>query len=345
MHRLNTRADRYARQRQFAPIGAEGQSAIQSSAVTIIGCGALGSVAAEILARAGVGRLRLIDRDVVQWSNLQRQSLFTEADAEAAVAKADAIATHLSAINSEIEIAPVVADLVPSNFATTVGTPDLVIDAVDNFPLRMLLNDWSLSTSTPWVHGGCVGAAGQIRLFGGDGRPCFRCLVPTVPPASAVQTCDTAGVVGAATHAIASLQCIEALKWLSGNRDAVVAPVQSFDFWAGRRRTVTLAADLGDDCPACRGRYDYLDGEAGAAMESSAVVCGRNSVQLTGHGAVDLEVVVRGWRGLGEISRNRFFARLRTDDHVVTLFRDGRVLIDGTDDVTAAKMVATRYLG
>lgn len=379
---MDTRNDRYARQRQFTPIGEAGQQRILSSSVAIIGCGALGSVAAEILARAGVGRLRLIDRDIVQWSNLQRQSLFTESDADAAVAKSGAIERHLSAINSDITVESIVCDLVPSNFAATVGTVDLVIDAVDNFLLRFLINDWSLKTGTPWVHGGCVGATGQVRLFDGTGRPCFRCLVPTPPPPSAVQTCDTAGVVGAATHAIAALQCVEAIKWLSSgperddsDRDKINAPVQSFDFWTGRHRSITLPPSISDGCVACERRdYQYLDGDAGASMESAAVLCGRDSVQLTSYRippgratssggkqiagdagsvdsravdlrAVDLRAIADQWANAGKVTLTRFFARLVVDSYTITMFRDGRMLVDGTDDIATAKAIAARYVG
>lgn len=343
---MENRQDRYARQQQFSPIGRDGQTAIEQSSVAVIGCGALGSVAAEILARAGVGRLRLIDRDIVQWSNLQRQSLYTESDAQRGVVKSAAAAEQLSQINSDITIEPVVVDLTPSNFASAVGNVDLLIDAVDNFPLRFLINDWSLKTSTPWVHGGCVGATGQVRLFDGSGSPCFRCLVPQPPPASAVQTCDTAGVVGAATHAIASLQCIEALKWLSGNRDRMLPTVQSFDFWSGRHRQIELPPSLSGGCTACdHRRYEFLDGDAGASMESAVVLCGRDSVQIAGRDSVELAMMADRWSSLGEVVQSRFFVRLSIDEKVVTLFRDGRLLVDGTDDIVAAKSLVGRLIG
>lgn len=343
---MDSRADRYARQQQFAPIGKDGHDRIAASAVAIVGCGALGSVAAEILARAGVGRLRLIDRDIVQWSNLQRQSLFTESDAQSAVAKSGAVERHLSNINSEITVESIVCDLVPSNFASVLGEVDLVIDAVDNFLLRFLLNDWSLQTQTPWVHGGCVGATGQVRLFDGKGRPCFRCLVPTPPPAWAVQTCDTAGVIGAATHAIASLQCVEAMKWLSGNYDAVQTPVQSFDFWTGRHRSIELPPSISDGCIACDHHdYEFLRGDAGASMESAAVLCGRDSVQLTGTGKIDLDQMAHQWSTTGEVTQTKFFIRLAIDTYTITMFRDGRILIDGTNDIATAKTITARYIG
>ena len=191
----NSPNDRYARQIQFAPIGAEGQQLLTQARVAVLGCGALGSVAAEILARAGVGRLRLIDRDVVEWTNLQRQSLFDQRNAVEGTAKAQAAAQRLASINDAIEIEPLVSDVTPDNISEILNDSDLVIDGTDHFAIRFLINDWSLATSTPWVHGGCVGAIGQVMLFTGKGNPCFRCVVPEPPPIEAIETCDTAGVV------------------------------------------------------------------------------------------------------------------------------------------------------
>ncbi len=207
---------RFDRQTRLPMIGLSGQRRLEVSTVGILGCGALGSVAAELLARAGVGRLRLIDRDVVEWTNLQRQSLYIEDDARQGRAKADAACERLQQINSQSHYDPMVIDITSANIHVALADVDLVIDASDNFGVRMLLNDYSLEHRLPWVHGGCVGTGGQLSFFTGQGYPCFRCLVPEVPPASAVATCDTAGVLGPATHAIASLQAAEALKWLTG---------------------------------------------------------------------------------------------------------------------------------
>ena len=218
---INDRSNRYARQVQYSKIGRAGQDRVFESRVAVLGCGALGSVASELLARSGVGYLRLIDRDLVEWTNLQRQSLYDESDAENSRSKSEAASIHLSRINSDITIDPIVADIVPSNIESLLDDIDLVIDGSDNFAIRFLLNDWSLKTATPWVHGGCIGTSGQVRLFTGQGRACFRCLVPEAPPASAVDTCDTAGVLAPATHVIASLQAMAAIQFLSGHNDAV----------------------------------------------------------------------------------------------------------------------------
>ena len=340
--------DRYARQIQFDGIGREGHEQIRRSEVAVLGCGALGTVAAEILARAGVGKLRLIDRDFVEWTNLQRQSLYVEKDAADGRSKVDAASERLGQINSDIEIRPTVTDVSSHNIRGILQDVDLVIDAADNFLLRFILNDWALSTGTPWVHGGCVGASGQVRLFDGRGRPCFRCLVPEPPPASSVDTCDTVGVVGSATHLIASLQATEALKWLSGNVDRVRRTILSIDLWENRLRELKLASDISQNCPACDGRYDFLEGERGTAAESAAVLCGRDAVQISPAAAttVDLAMMADRWRDLGRVQANAFFVRLFPDDcHQITLFRDGRVVVSGTEQIGVARTLCDRFVG
>jgi molybdopterin/thiamine biosynthesis adenylyltransferase len=340
---------RYARQIQFSPIGAEGHDRIAGSRVAILGCGALGTVAAEILVRAGVGHVRLIDRDVVEWTNLQRQSLYVEQDATEGRSKAAAASSHLVDINSSIEIVPIVADVTSSNIRGILENVDLVIDAADNFLIRFLLNDWALSTGTPWVHGGCVGAAGQIRLFRGEGSPCFRCLVPEPPPASSVDTCDTAGVVGAATHVVASLQASEAIKWLSGNRGDVRETLLSIDLWSNRIRELKLTSALAGQCPACVNRdFEFLEGSRAVASEAAAVLCGRDAVQINHatDGIVELPLMAKRWSGIGRVQSTPFFVRLFPDnDHSLTLFRDGRVVVTGTNEISEARSLCDRYVG
>jgi molybdopterin/thiamine biosynthesis adenylyltransferase len=347
--RDNSQTNRYARQIQFASVGQAGHDKIAQSRVAILGCGALGTVAAEILARAGVGTLRLIDRDVVEWTNLQRQALYVEQDAIEGRAKAGAAGERLAAINSSIKIEPIVADVTSGNIRSVVGDVDLVIDAADNFAVRFLLNDWALATKTAWVHGGCIGANGQVLLFAGDGSPCFRCLVPEPPPAAAVDTCDTAGVLGSATHTIASLQASDAIKWLSGNRDEVRTTLLSIDLWHNRIRELSLSEDIGKNCPACSsGKFEYLDGSKGIESETAAALCGRDAVQIspTTSGTVPLKTIAKKWQGVGRIQETPFFVRLFPDpEHSVTLFRDGRVVISGTDNLQTARTLCDRYVG
>ena len=338
---------RYQRQAQYAPIGDQGQEQIANSHVAILGCGALGSVAAEILARAGVGQLTIIDRDVVEWSNLQRQSLFDESDAKDAVTKSQAAAHRLSAINSTIRIEPVVADVTADNIRAVLQNVDLVIDAVDNFTVRFLLNDWSLSTATPWVHGGCVGASGQVRLFDGCGKPCFRCIVPQPPDAASVDTCDTVGVIGSATHLIASLQATEAIKWLSGNQDAVRDNLLAVDLWNNRIREIDLDSLTKGPCIACHDRnLQFLDGDLGRSADGA--LCGRDAVQISRLASepIDLDAVSRRWEELGRVQSTPFFVRLFTDnDRTLTLFRDGRVIVNGTNDISEARVLYDRFVG
>ena len=340
---------RYDRQTRLPGIGQPGQDRIRQSRVAVLGCGALGTVAADILARAGVGTLRLIDRDVVEWTNLQRQSLYYESDAAAGRAKAEVACERLSLANSSVDYQPMVTDVNTDNITTILADIDLVIDATDNFNVRFLLNDFSLRNQIPWVHGGCVGTTGQVMFFTGLGKPCFRCLVPQPPPASAIATCDTVGVLGSATHAVASLQATEAIKWITGNGDAIRTGVWSLDFWNNRSREITIPEALSASCPACgRGELTFLDATDGQASDSTKILCGRDSVQIgapVGH-AADLITLAQSWHDLGTVQTTKFFIRLTLPEELtITVFRDGRTLIDGTSDVGRAKSIHARYVG
>jgi molybdopterin/thiamine biosynthesis adenylyltransferase len=340
---------RYDRQTRLPGIGQDGQQRIRESRVAVLGCGALGTVAADILARAGVGTLRLIDRDVVEWTNLQRQSLYDESDAAGGRAKAEAACQRLGLANSNVDYQPMVTDVNADNIASVLADIDLVIDASDNFNVRFLLNDFSLRYQIPWVHGGCVGTSGQVMFFTGLGSPCFRCLVPDVPPASAIATCDTAGVLASATHAIASLQTVEAIKWITGNRDAVRKGVWSIDFWHNRSREITIPPSLSKCCPACgRGEFSFLNPTSGRGDDSTRILCGRDSVQIgavPGRG-VDLTSLANAWQNLGTVQTTRFFVRLTLPENLaITVFRDGRTMIDGTADIVRAKSIHARYVG
>ncbi len=342
-------SSRYDRQTRLAMIGQQGQQRILQSRVAVLGCGALGTVAADILARAGVGFLRLIDRDVVEWTNLQRQSLFQEADAQAGRAKAEVACERLALANSSIQYEPLVADVTLDNIAALLEGIDLVVDASDNFAVRFLLNDYSLRHRLPWIHGGCVGTVGQLMFFSGEGKPCFRCLVPQPPPASAIATCDTAGVLGSATHTVASLQATEALKWLTGHREAIRSGVWSIDFWTNRSREIEILPALSAACPACgRGELEYLEPGREDGDGEAKILCGRQSVQLPAAvgQACDLNRLSDRWQALGQVQSTRFFVRLILPDQLsLTVFRDGRTVVDGTDDIGRAKSLHARYIG
>ncbi len=272
--------------------------------------------------------------------------MFCEDDAQAGRAKAEAAADRLALINRSVKTEPFVVDVTVDNIRGLLADVDLVIDAADNFAIRFLLNDWSLATGTAWVHGGCVGATGQVKLFTGDGNPCFRCVVPEVPPASAVQTCDTAGVLGAATHLVASLQAAEAIKWLSGNGHAVRGPLLSVDLWQNRVREIAIDAGTSVECPACGGNYEFLDGRG--MRQAEEVLCGREAVQISrlSRQPIDLALIGRRWREIGRVQTTRFFVRLFPDDQrSLTLFRDGRAVVTGTTEISEARSLYDRYVG
>ena len=260
--------------------------------------------------------------------------------------KADAACERLRQINSQSQYDPLVIDVTSANIHLALADVQLVIDASDNFAVRMLLNDYSLEHRLPWVHGGCVGTGGQLAFFTGQGHPCFRCLVPEVPPASAVATCDTAGVLGPATHAIASLQTVEAIKWLTGNVATVRQGVWSIDFWANRTRTIDIPAELSRSCPTCNGgERKFL---RGAEPITAATICGRNAVQISPGSShdIDLQKLAGSWDSAGIVEKSRFFVRLRLPDELsLTVFRDGRTIVEGSTDLVRARSLHAKWVG
>lgn len=339
---------RYARQMRYAPIGEEGQRRIGAGRALLCGCGALGSVLANTLARAGVGSLRIVDRDFLELNNLQRQVLYDEDDVAAGLPKAIAAANRLRRINSTIDIEPIVADVDHANIGRLVEGVDVILDGTDNFETRFLLNDVSLARRIPWVFGGCIGAEGQTMTIVPGETACLRCLIPEAPAPGTTETCDTAGILGPIINVIASIQACEALKLLAGRRDAISRSLQIFELWDNRSRQVSLEplrAAAADGCPACRGdEYPWLNGERGS---HSAVLCGRNSVQLSfpGHEPLELDSLARKLAPLGRVTSNRYLLRLAVDKYLFTIFPDGRAIIGGTDDLAEAKSAYARYVG
>ncbi len=339
---------RYDRQERFAPLGSAGQAKLRAARVLIVGVGALGSVTAELLARAGVGHLRLVDRDTVELSNLQRQALYTESDAAAGLAKVQAAANHLAGINSEVTVEPLALDVTSGNLLALVDDIDLILDGTDNFETRFLLNDVALEKRLPWVHAGCVGAAGQVFTFWPGKTICLRCLVPQSPAAGTTATCDTAGVLGPATHLVAATQAVEALRALVLGPAAIRSTVLTLDAWEGRWRQFETIDLQNSVCPACQlGQRDFLRGAGGGAQPT--VLCGRGAVQIPAKpGGTELDLSERAstWSGLGEVDQNRFLVRLRLDaQRSITLFRDGRAVITGTEDISVAKSLYARFVG
>lgn len=337
---------RYSRQTLFPPLGVEGQRRLLESQALIVGCGALGTVVANTLARAGVGRLRIVDRDFVELSNLQRQVLFDEDDAAAAMPKAVVAAEKLRRVNSQIEIEPIVADVDHANIEALCRGVQVILDATDNFEIRFLINDAALKWDIPWVYGGCLGAEGQTMTIVPGVTPCLRCLMSESPPPGTTPTCDTAGILAPIIGVIASMESLEAIKILSGRADAISRTLNIIELWDNRLRQVNVSG-LRDavDCPACQRReFPWLDGQRGS---QSAVLCGRNAVQLShpGGGGLSLEALAHKWASVGHVMRNAYLVRLTVDGYVLTLFADGRAIIGGTNEVAVARTVFARYVG
>lgn len=338
---------RYVRQMRYAPIGEEGQRRICAGRVLVCGCGALGSVLANTLARAGVGHLRIVDRDFLELNNLQRQVIYDEDDVAAGIPKAIAAAQRLRKINSQIEIEPHVADVDHANIGRLVENVDVIVDGTDNFETRFLLNDVALSRRIPWVFGGCIGAEGQTMTIVPGVTACLRCLIPDPPAPGTTETCDTAGILGPIINVIASIQACEALKILAGKIEAVSQSLQVFELWDNHVRQVSLAPlrDSAASCPACSGvEFPWLVGARGS---HSAVLCGRNAVQLSfpGHDPVDLEALGRRLAEIGKVTVNRYLLRLAAGDFLFTIFPDGRAIVGGTDDIAEARSAYARYVG
>ena len=332
---------RYSRQARFAPLGAEGQSRIERSCVAIVGLGALGSVQADLLARAGVGTLRLIDRDFVELSNLQRQTLYEESDASEALPKAIAAARRLARVNSEIRIEPVVADLSPANIEEMFEGVGLICDATDNFETRYLINDFAVREGVPWIYGAAVGSYGVKLAVLPGASACFRCVYPE-PPGGAQPTCETEGVLGPVTAAIASLQAGDALKILASGGEPMFTRMTTVDVWSGAIRQTAPPARA-PDCPCCgRREFPYLDGKHRAPIS----LCGRNAVQIHERSRpVNLTELAQRLRDLAEVRVNEFALKAAVECYELTVFPDGRAIIKGTIDPGVARSVYARYVG
>lgn len=342
---LDPQTSRYARQMRFAPLGKEGQRKLLDSRALVVGCGALGAVIANTLARAGVGRLRIVDRDFLELNNLQRQVLYDEDDVAAGLPKAIAAKNRLAKINSQIEIDAVVADVDHTNIERLLGGVDCLIDGTDNFETRFLLNDAAVKLNIPWIYGGCLGAEGQsLTILPGE-TPCLRCLMPEAPPPGSTPTCDSAGILATIIGVVASLEANEALKILSGHKEAISRTWTVLDLWDNTLRQIKLSGAKVADCPCCVQReFPWLSGQRGS---HTAILCGRNAVQLSfpGREPVSLEDVAAKLAAVGQVSRNKYLVRATIGDHLLTVFPDGRAVIGGTEDIAEAKSVYAKYVG
>lgn len=332
--------DRYSRQTVFPRVGDEGQRRLLDSTVVIVGCGALGSGVAELLARAGVGALRLVDRDFLEAHNLQRQSLYDERLLGEALPKAVAAARRITEINSGVRTEPHALDVTPDTVVALLDGANVVIDGTDNWETRYLLNDAALSAGVPWIYGGVIGVMGLSFPVIPGVSPCLRCVYPAPPPPGG-DTCETAGVLGPAVWMVASIQAMSALRLLLG--DPPPAQLTTVDAWNGCIEPIPLGECL-PECPACvQRRWEFLDG----ARPSSTRLCGRNTVQVhpRSDGAIDLEAVAERLRSIGEVRHNEHLLKFGVDAYELTLFRDGRAIIKGADDEAVARSIYARYIG
>lgn len=333
-------ADRYSRQTQLMVLGERGQETLARGHAVVVGCGALGSVCAELLARAGVGKVTVIDRDYVELSNLQRQFLFDEADAVEGIPKAAAAERRLRQINGRIEVRGVVDDLRPRNALELLGDAGVIVDATDNFEARYLINDFAVASETPWIYGAAVGTYGiTMPVLPGESA-CFRCVYPERPTGTQ-PNCETAGVLGTVTALIASLEATAALQVLSGNRSSVRRTITTVDVWNGPLREVEQPG-RGDDCVCCvERRFEWLDGTRDAPVS----LCGRNAVQIHERlGHVDLEALRVRLEEAGEVRGNEFALRFARGANEITVFRDGRAIIKGTTDPAVARSLYAKWI-
>ncbi len=337
-------SDRYSRQILFNGIGREGQRRLLNSRLLIVGCGALGSAQAESLARAGVGKLRIADRDFVEASNLQRQTMFTESDAAEHLPKTIACANHISQINSDIKVEAEIVDVNHSNVERLIEDCDLVLDGTDNFATRYLINDACVKHNINWIYGAAVGSYGVTMTIRPKETPCLRCIFPEAPPAASAPTCDTAGVIMPIVSIVAAVQVSEALKILTGRAESLHNSLIQFDVWRNEWRRISVGERL-PDCPTCALRnFETLEADR---QESAAVLCGRHAVQVSPSqpSRVDLAALGERLQASGDVKANDYLLRFRAGDYELTVFQDARSIIRGTDDIATARSLYAKYIG
>ncbi|MHC5110887.1 MAG: ThiF family adenylyltransferase [Planctomycetota bacterium] len=340
--------DRYARQLLFEPISESGQRRLLQAHVFLVGCGALGTVLAETLVRAGIGFIRIADRDFIELNNLQRQVLFDEDDIAANLPKATAAARKLGRINSDVSVDPVVADINHTNIVQWAEDAELILDGTDNFETRFLINDYCVKYRKPWVYGAVVGVTGLCMPIIPGETPCLRCVFENAPPPEMNPTCDTAGVLGPTVNLVANLQVVESLKILLGHLDQVNRKLVHVDAWAPRMVSLNVQRTYDEgNCPCChRGEFPYLEGELASGATS---LCGRNAVQITPPQPrrTDFAAISEKLAAVAQspIRANEFMLKTTLDGMELTLFADGRTIVKGTDNVELARSIVARYVG
>jgi len=336
--------DRYSRQVRFAPIGEAGQQRLATARVLIIGLGALGTVTADLIVRAGVGFVRLVDRDFVEMSNLQRQSLFDEDDVSRNLPKAAAAEARLRRINSSVAIEARIDDVNPSNIEDYLADVDLVLDALDNFETRFVVNDACAKHRKAWIYTAAVGSYGLVMPVLPEATPCLRCLLGNLPAPGSSPTCETAGVIAPITHIIASMQVAEALKFLTGNLRPDDVRLTAYDVWSHRYQRIDVGKDAMTTCPVCSDRrFEYLDGDPLRTI----TLCGRNAVQLIPgvKGDIDFNELSKSIGAFGPVQFNDFLLKCSAPPYELTLFRDGRAIVKGTEEASTARSVYSKMVG
>ncbi|WP_251554362.1 ThiF family adenylyltransferase [Neobacillus muris] len=336
---------RYSRQILFAGIGETGQQALMQSRVAVVGAGALGTVISNHLVRSGVGYVRLIDRDLVELSNLQRQTLFDEGDAQFNLPKAAAAQKRLNEINSTVTVDAVIADLNLDNAEELINRMDVIVDGTDNFMTRFLINDVAVKYGIPWVHGAAVSSRGMFAVFKPGITPCYRCLYPQVP-AGMGETCDTVGVLSPLTDIIGSYQAMETIKLLVGHD--TTPNLEQIDIWDHVSLQMDISKGKNPNCRACGKReFDFLN-RASAPQETYSTLCGRDTVQVNPRNKreLDLKAAAENLKKIGKVAANDFLVRFSPDEDItIVLFKDARVLIHGTNDLAKAKSLYSKYIG
>lgn len=335
---------RYSRQILFDPIGEEGQRRLQAARALIVGCGALGTAQSEALCRAGVGRLRIVDRDFVEPSNLQRQTMFTESDAADRLPKTIAAANHLREINSEVEIEPQIADVNHSNIEQLIDGCDVVLDGTDNFATRYLVNEACVKHNIDWIYGAAVGSYGVTMTIRPHQTACLRCMFDEIPAAGSAPTCDTAGVIMPIINIVAAVQVSEALKLLTGRLENLHGSLMQFDVWRNEWRKIVPGAPRAD-CPVCGlASYETLSPES---HQAAAVLCGRDAIQISPSQTtrVDFASLAERLRRAGEVKFNEYLLRFRTGNFELTVFKDARSIIRGTNEIATARSLYAKYIG
>ncbi|MGD0462711.1 MAG: ThiF family adenylyltransferase [Tepidisphaeraceae bacterium] len=342
---------RYDRQQILPQIGPEGQERLGRARVLLVGCGALGSIVAEMLVRAGVGLVRIVDRDLVELSNLQRQVLFDESDASRELPKAVAAADRLREINSHVRIEPIVADVNATNIESMAEGIELILDGTDNVATRYLINDLAVKDRIPWVYGGCVEVVGRVWGIWPGRTACLRCVFPEPPRADELPTCDTAGVLGPAAAMVGGLQAATAMRFLVEGRQHLgeMAGLISLDAWSGQYRAMASAAIPAADCPCCGQRnFPFLSTNG---MDFTTNLCGRQAVQVLRPGSagrIDLTVTAERWRKIGTVATSPWFVKCKLNDPAgidLTLFPDGRLVVHGSAEGSRAKSLYARFVG